>query len=310
MLGYEIGDFNNRPFWDLFSPDDISQKRDKFQQLLQGGIDHYHFESRSIRKDGTVFWGDVSITPVITDNGNAESAIFIIADITERKNAEMKIRELSKQMVNAGEFERQKISRDLHDEIVQTVIGLKMSIETLLDDLGQVDEKLQDKISNLSTISGDLIQNIRDLSHDLNPTGLEEMGLEFAVSQFLKEVTNPHDLKIEFKTIGLDNIILDFNTRINLFRIIQEAVNNIKSHAKASRIKIKILVSNSNIDLRIEDDGIGFDVKQRSVQAISEKRMGLSNIKSRVKLLSGTFDIVSEVNNGTTISIEIPFKED
>lgn len=102
---------------------------------------------------------------------------------------------------------------------------------------------------------------------------------------------------------------LDFDTEINLYRIIQEALNNVCMHADAANVRIRLVASFPNIILRIEDDGNGFDQKNRMADALNEKRMGLRSMKERASLLSGNFRIQSVPGKGTKISVEVPYRE-
>jgi signal transduction histidine kinase len=116
-------------------------------------------------------------------------------------------------------------------------------------------------------------------------------------------------LSIDFDSAGMDNIELDCDTEINLYRMVQEGLNNIRNHADASNVVIRLIVSFPNIILRIEDDGRGFDVKERLAQATKEKRMGLRSMKERVGLLEGKMKVRSRPGEGTKIFIEVPYKE-
>ena len=102
---------------------------------------------------------------------------------------------------------------------------------------------------------------------------------------------------------------LEIDKAINLYRLIQEGLNNIKKHARADNVTIRLVASSPNIILRIEDDGRGFDVDNRLAKALKEKRMGLSNMEERVSLLAGKMDIKSQIARGTRIFIEIPWQE-
>jgi signal transduction histidine kinase len=116
-------------------------------------------------------------------------------------------------------------------------------------------------------------------------------------------------LSIDFFSAGMDDLRLDFDTEINLYRLIQEGLNNIKKHADASRVIIRLVASSPNIILRIEDDGKGFDVEGRLPRASKEKRMGLASMEERGSLLNGNLRIQSRLMEGTKILVEIPYGE-
>jgi len=107
----------------------------------------------------------------------------------------------------------------------------------------------------------------------------------------------------------MDNQEIDFDTEINLYRIVQEGLNNIKKHADASSVTVRLIASFPNIILKIEDNGIGFDTDVRLDAIVNEKRMGLRSMQERASLLNGSFGIQSLERKGTKISIEVPYKE-
>jgi two-component system NarL family sensor kinase len=107
----------------------------------------------------------------------------------------------------------------------------------------------------------------------------------------------------------MDDLKLDFDTEINLYRLIQEALTNVKKHADASRATVRLVATHPNIILRIEDDGKGFDVEGHLLRALDEKRMGLQGMEERGNLLNGKLRIQSRLGEGTRISVEVPYKE-
>ena len=126
--------------------------------------------------------------------------------------------------------------------------------------------------------------------------------------QFCKDFSEKTGVRVDFQTAGIDNLNLNYDIKINLYRLLQEGLNNVKKHADASNVQIRLVSSFPNIILRIDDDGKGFDLKERLGKNSSEKRMGLSNMKHRVDLLLGKINVESVPGKGTKIIIEIPLK--
>jgi signal transduction histidine kinase len=143
----------------------------------------------------------------------------------------------------------------------------------------------------------------------LRPPGLDEIGLIQTFSTFCAEFTENTGINVEFHSTGLKNVTLDSFTEINLYRLIQEGLNNVRKHADAGRATINLVGAHPNIILRIEDDGKGFDVQARELALGSEKRMGLRSMKERVNLLQGQMRIQSRHMQGTKINIKFPIKE-
>jgi signal transduction histidine kinase len=153
------------------------------------------------------------------------------------------------------------------------------------------------------------ITAVRDLSHGLRPRGLDQMGLVRTLSRYCKDFSAKTGLRVNFHSARINELELDADIAINLFRVAQEALRNIGKHAKASRVTIVLEASFPKMILQIEDDGKGFDVNGRPVTALSEKRMGLWSMKERVNLLKGEMKIQSSPKKGTRILVEVPWKE-
>ncbi len=152
------------------------------------------------------------------------------------------------------------------------------------------------------------MKEVRDLAYDLRPPGLDHLGLEQSIFQYCEEFSARTGIEVDFAAAGMDGLKLDFDTEIAVFRLIQEGLNNVKKHAGASKVTIRLAASLSTLFLRMEDDGKGFDVRARMASAFKEKRMGLQNMKERVSLLQGKMRIKSRRAQGTKVLIRIPYE--
>jgi signal transduction histidine kinase len=257
-----------------------------------------------------IIYLDVQITPLVhTDHTAFRGYLVQVQDISRRKQAEEHIRNLTHDLIKAQENERQKISRDLHDRVAQDLSTLKIGMDTLFDQQLAVPVEVKQRVSTLGKILQGTIEAVRDLSYELRPPGLDQLGLVRTVFQYCEDFSERSGISVDFFSAGVDDLKLNFDTEINLYRLIQEGLNNVKKHANAHRVIIRLVASFPNIILRIEDDGKGFDVKTRSVSAANEKRMGIQNMRERVGLLDGSMKLRSRPKSGTKIFIEIPFKE-
>ena len=149
---------------------------------------------------------------------------------------------------------------------------------------------------------------MRDLAYDQRPPIMDQLGLIRSVFQYCEEFSQKTGVEVDFHSAGMDEIRLDFDTEINLYRLIQETLINIEKHADASRVTIRLVASFPNIILRIADNGKGFPVESRLNTAFSEKRMGIRSMQERVDLLHGKWKIESRLNEGTKIFVEVPYK--
>ena len=306
LFGYSKAEF------EALTVEDISAEKDKTRtsvnQVIQDDLQSTKVPLRYFkRKDGTVFPGEISTGKFIS--ADRTKIIGAVRDITDRLKAEKKIRVLNQQLIKAQENERNRIAGYLHDHVAQDLSSLKIGLETLFDNQGRVPTEIGAKICELSKILQDSITAVRDLSYDLHPPGMDQLGLVRTVNQFCEDFSEKNNISVDFYTAGMKDLKLEFDTEINLYRLIQEGLNNVKKHAKAGHVVIRLVASSPNIILRIEDNGQGFDVEGRLARSFKEKRLGLSSMEERVSLLKGTLSIKSQPAKGTSLFIEVPCKE-
>ena len=229
-------------------------------------------------------------------------------EISERKRAESRIQRLSQQLLKAQETERQMISCELHDRVAQDLSASKIECDMLLKNLPALDAPVKAKLLEISKRLQGTINTIRNLSYDLQPPTLAEMGLLKALEIYCEEFSSQFGRNVDFQSAGLNLFKLDSDTEIHLYRLIQEGLNNIRKHADSEKAIVRLLGVFPNIILRIEDTGKGFDVKARELALGDEKRMGLRSMKERVNLLGGQMTIQSSPMEGTKVFIKIPYK--
>ena len=248
--------------------------------------------------------------PFLKEERNLLEAIAErLGRIVEHKWSEKHVHRLTQQLMKAQESERQMISRELHDCIGQDLSTLKIGIGTLLDNQPVIPAKIKQKVSQFSQILQETIMAVRDLAYTLRPASLDQLGLVKTVFQHCEDYSEKTGMTVDFVSAGMDDLRLDFDTEINLYRLIQEGLSNIRKHADANHVIIRLIASFPTIILRIEDNGKGFEVKQRLVTAQNEKRMGLRSMEERISLLGGKMGIHSRPSEGTKIVVEVPYKE-
>lgn len=254
------------------------------------------------------FWANYS-APLKNENGEIESLVQVAQNITLQVRAEKQIRYLTQELMKAQETERQRLARDLHDNLAQDLSLLKIDCETLFDEQPAVPAAIRQKIADYSERFQKAITTVRDMAYEIHPPGLNELGLVPSIAEYCDEFYDKNGTRVDFHAAGMEALELDFDTQINLYRIIQEGLNNIQKHANGAAATIRLVAAWPNIILRIEDDGRGFDVERRLGAAVAEKRMGIRSIKERAALLGGTMTIQSRPDAGTRILIKIPCQE-
>ena len=284
------------------------KKREEFvKELLKNGkVTNYEILLKD--KDDSQGYCSVTAKLVRDKHGNPIKIIGSMHNITERKQAEEQIHALTQELMKAQENERQMISCYLHDNMAQNLSALIIDCETLLDNQPSIRPEIRQKVSEMSKMLRECIKEVRNLSYDLRPPVLDELGLVQTLFQYCDDFSEDNGINVDFHSAGIKDLKLDFDIEINLYRLIQEGLVNIKKHAAASHVTIRLVAAFPNIILRIDDDGIGFDVQKRMATITKEKRMGIRSMEERAKLLKGEMEIQSKPDQGTKISIKFPYK--
>ncbi len=241
------------------------------------------------------------------DQGDLNRIRTAIIDITGIKMADERIMALSRDLLWAQENERKMISMELHDRIAQDLSAAKMEVDAILCEPAAISPELKNRLSEVSGIIRRAVSAVRDLSYDLRPPTFERTGIASAVRGYSEEFSEKTGIVVEFSSVGMEGIELDDLTRINLWRLLQEGLNNMRKHAEASNARISLSYAYPNIILRIMDDGKGFDMGERNASMIPGKRMGLRSMEERVRLLRGAMEISSRPGLGTKILIRLPY---
>ncbi len=300
-------DFIGKSFQDLHL-ENADEYLERNYGIISSGKGKY-FEEVVMLPTGKKVWFLSNLQPVRDSDGKIFAVQMISQDISERRLAEERVRTLTQQLIAAQEDERQHISRELHDRVAQDLSSAKIGCKLLLGKELRTGDVRQG-LTEISDVLQTAITAVRDLSYDLRPPGLEKLGLVHAISQHCKDFSSKSGVSVDFNSAGMNNLTLDFDAKINLYRVIQEGLNNIWRHAKASEAVVRLVSSHPNIILRIEDNGSGFNLDDRLAKAVKEKRMGLRSMEERINLLQGTMSIQSRSMKGTKILIEVPIHEE
>lgn len=310
ILGYRPDEVIGRRFYDFFSEKKKDTlMRDAFQ-IIAEKAPILAAESYLTHKRGYEVIVEISGVPLFDKQGNLLGYRGIDRDITARKRAEERVRSLSQQLMRTQEIERQRLSCDLHDDLAQELSTLKISLDTLFDDKQEAFVETRQVVSDLSKMVHRIIMNVREMAYGLRPVGLNHLGLVQTIAQYCEDFSAKNRTKVDFFSAGIVESKLDIDTKIMLYRLIQEGLNNIKKHASADSAIIRLVKSFPNIILRIEDNGKGFDIKKQLAGIFDEKLMGLRIMEERVGFLNGKIKIESRLMQGTKILIEIPLEKE
>lgn len=343
ISGYSCDELNSLHLVDLIHKAD---KCRTMQQLTSYSTDTLNSTPTSFRiltKDGRTKWLALSIKPIHWNGEPAMMEIFndvtihktledelrtahaemedrvelrtselseanqkLILEAEERERAQKHILSLTQQLLRIQEDERQRISRDLHDKVAQDLSSIVLKLETLCDGHPDTAQDIRDKIRELVDIVQDAVASVRDISYGLSPSALKQLGLSQALENLCQDAARRSGVEIDFFATGVEDIVLDFDMKINIFRMVQEAINNVSKHSQAHRCTVRLVKSHPDILIRIEDNGKGFDVAKRMAEAVEERRMGLMSMEERARLLDGSMEMKSLKGKGTRTVFKIP----
>jgi PAS domain S-box-containing protein len=257
-------------------------------------------------KTGRKRWFQARIYPVKGDHGEIRNVIMMYEDITERQWATEGLQKLSAELMNAQEAERKRISQELHDELGQALTAMRINLAALERDLlPNLSSASQARLTETSILADETLEHVRELSHALRPTMLDELGLVPTLRWYVTRYAERLGIEVEFDAIDLgDRLAAEIETA--LYRIVQEALTNIAKHAHARRVHLRLSRKASRVTASIEDDGIGFDVQERMAADAPGSGAGLFGMQERVALWGGTFTIQSRPDQGTRIFVELP----
>lgn len=227
-------------------------------------------------------------------------------DITELKQAEEKLRLLTSQLLDAQEKERHRLSRELHDELGQSLLVLKMQMSTLARQLSPDQPVLRENCGRALKYIDEIIDKVRRLSRDLCPAILEDLGLAAALNNVCEEFCLHHENIRLRKDLEKEIYPVAKEAQIHVFRIFQEALTNVAKHAGATHVKVSLRKQGNLLLGTIEDNGIGFDPAEARTKESYARGVGLAAMEERVRTLGGTLQISSARGQGTRISFTIP----
>ncbi|MFC1811381.1 PAS domain S-box protein [Thermodesulfobacteriota bacterium] len=307
ISGYSETELTAMPFTDFIHPDDRAMVMENHIERLKGEAVPETYFFRIITRDGQTKW--LENKGVLISWENSPATLNFLSDVTERRQSEDRVRNLSQMLIQTQERERQMISYELHDRVAQNLSTLKIGCDMLFNGKPDTSPELIEKTAKLSKIIEQTITTVRNLAYDLRPPGLDDMGIGKAIEIYCEEFSEHSGLKIDFQSAGLHTFDLGYHTKINLYRLVQEGLNNTRKHADAHQATVILIGASPNIILRIEDDGKGFDVQARELALDGEKRMGLRSMRERVNLLKGQMTVQSNPMKGTKVFIKLPIKE-
>ncbi len=262
----------------------------------------------------------IMLPQAMTDSCRPESALLETAGVlivavflngslsrqqTERRAREEASRFFVRQVLRAQEEERGRIARELHDSTVQMLSSLHQHLEILALDREILSEEMTGRIYKMERIVGDAIEEVRRFSQNLRPPALDALGLLPSLEEMAANLEREQGIAVQVHALGRVRR-LEPEVELALFRIVQEALNNVHRHAQASEAIVTLWFKERTVRATIRDDGRGFSMPDHLRDLLATDRMGLVGIQERAEILGGAADIHSKSGDGTTVCVELP----
>lgn len=250
------------------------------------------------RKDGTRL--DVSgvRVPVFTNNKEAEIYV-LLRDVTEQKRAEEALRAFPRKLIETQETERQRIARELHDEIGQMLTGAGM----LLGSKENLPPDAHASMDEARSVLRDLTTRVRNLALDLRPPMLHDFGLVHALNAFLQRYERQTGIRVDVEHTGVEGRRFGAEIEITAYRIVQEALTNVARHADVPEVAVRLSADDTALRIEVADRGAGFDDATRAQNTI-----GLAGMHERAMFVGGALTVTSSPGGGTRIEAVLPFR--
>jgi signal transduction histidine kinase len=284
----------------LIHPNDLAAAIETFDEAIQKRTD-VDWDLRFVRPDGTIAFVRSRAHPVFNESGELTEYVGTVIDITEQKRVEQEHTNLIRRTMAAQEDERRRIAREMHDQLGERLSALAINIAGLRAECGGR-PALTTYLDGLDATARQLDGDVRFLVWELRPTALDDLGLDVALTTYVKRWAQHFGISAQVHVSGLEKNRLTAEAETTLYRITQEALTNIAKHANANHVAVILERRRDHVSLMVEDDGVGSGAMPAGDD---EKTWGLVGMRERAALVGGSLDFESN-GRGITVVARIP----
>jgi two-component system sensor histidine kinase UhpB len=272
-----------------------------FARIASGEIAGFSVQQGQVRKDGHVYVVQCSVSLVRSSTNVPLYCLAHVEDLTERQRHQLEA--LAKQSLSVQEEERTRLSRELHDDVGQSLTALKLLLRRVQQNCshGLITECLR----QANEATEQLMSDVRAIAYRLRPSQLDDLGLMSSLRWHLDKVTRPAGLEVALSG-NLGNERLPEALELCCFRVVQEALTNVLKHARASRLEVDLNRAGTKVVLTLRDNGIGFDVTRHYLVPDNSRSLGLIGMRERVAAMGGRLEVDSSLGGGTEIRAAFP----
>lgn len=308
MIGYRRDELIGRPIDDFVDKKELPVLQKELEKRKKGMRSTY--ELIWARKDGSTLHTMMSAAPLFDDDGNFKGGFGAMTDITPRKVAEervevyqKKLRSLASELSLAEERERRRIAAELHDRIGQTLAITKIKMGALKASVSSLG--LADELDEIRGLVDQTIRDTRSLTLELSPPILYELGFEAAVEWLTEKIQIEHNITTQFESDDQPKKVSE-DVQVLIFKVIQELLFNVVKHALAETVRVFVRKEARELQIIVEDDGVGFDLDESKAQFSRTDGFGLFSIRERLDHFGGCVEIISNPGEGTRITVSAP----
>jgi PAS domain S-box-containing protein len=305
MLGFNVEELRSKHCVEFSPPEDARKDWALFDQLRQGSIEKYHLEKRFFRKDGTLIWGRLSISLMNGHAGSSPLVVAMVEDITEKRVAEEKLQRseanlqhLASRLIQIQEEERQRIGRELHDDVGQRLSLILLGLEELRDSLSAGQNSQSQLALDIHRKTYEVAADLQNISRDFHSGKLEFLGLYGTLRNLCEEISKQKHIHITLDAEGFP-ATLPPDLELCIFRVAQEALNNVVKHSRSARAFVELTHVDDTMILKVKDLGVGFD------PSTSHPGIGLSSMRERLRMFGGELLVQSVPSKGTDIVAKV-----
>lgn len=313
ITGYSQEELVDHVSSSLIYPDDQAENLELVRQLCEGSRASFEIENRYITKSGDPIWVRKHVSLLRNDQEAPIYLVKLATDITQRKRDEEALRRqqerleaLTAKLLTAQEDERRRIAGELHDDLTQRMATLTIDLQSLSRSTGASEPSPDTRLHRAGKMAEQVTTDLQRLAHQLHSSLLEHAGLEAAVLELVQEFETRAVVKTNVVVRNFP-AVLSPDRATCLYRVLQECLHNVRKHANASQVLVRLLGTRGGVGLCVRDDGCGFDVTPES--AGKRKGLGLISLGERLGMLNGTFRIQSTRGCGTEVHAWIPLEQ-
>lgn len=302
MAGYIREELQGLAIEGLIYPEDREDIGQFFSEILEQSQSSRTCESRYLTKNEQEIWARQTISSLPDMYGNPVYFIFLIENITQEKQTDEELVEMKRRMIESIETERLHLAQELHDGPIQDLYGAVFKLNGQSENRGVEQDNIKETQDLIKQVAGTL----RGICGNLRPPTLSNFGLDRALKTHIEQIQDQNnDLEITLQA-DRDDHLLTQEIRLALFRIYQQCMANVLRHSQATQVTVRLEISEEEVSLHVEDNGVGFEPPVRMVDLLRTGHYGLAGISERVESLNGSLMIDSSPGNGARITVEIP----